>query len=85
MTHDTKDCYELKQRAKRVKANPNQAKKGKIAYRELNAFVNAKVTAALKKAQKERIEKKTKKVTINAFDQFCSLKVDSESEESNHE
>eukprot|EP00957_Ditylum_brightwellii_P021645 1632352-Ditylum_brightwellii.AAC.1 len=85
MTHDTKDCYELKQCAKHAKTNPNQAKKGKIAYKDLNAFVNAKVTAVLKKAQKKRIEKKTKKVTINAFDQFCSLKVDSKSKESNHE
>eukprot|EP00957_Ditylum_brightwellii_P188171 14325303-Ditylum_brightwellii.AAC.1 len=45
MIHNTKDCYELKQRAKRAKANPNQAKKGKIAYKDLNAFVNSKVTA----------------------------------------
>eukprot|EP00957_Ditylum_brightwellii_P127360 9711202-Ditylum_brightwellii.AAC.1 len=42
--------------------------------------------AALKKAQKERIEKKTKKVTINPFDKFRSLNVDSSSqEESDHE
>eukprot|EP00957_Ditylum_brightwellii_P114885 8761132-Ditylum_brightwellii.AAC.1 len=61
MTHDMKDCYEMKRRAKRAKANPNQAEKGKIAYKDLNAFVNAKVTAALKKAQKKWIEKKTKK------------------------
>eukprot|EP00957_Ditylum_brightwellii_P128703 9818927-Ditylum_brightwellii.AAC.1 len=61
MTHNTKDCYELKQCDKRAKANPNQAEKGKIAYKDLNAFINAKVTAALKKAQKERIKKKTKK------------------------
>eukprot|EP00957_Ditylum_brightwellii_P023067 1739846-Ditylum_brightwellii.AAC.1 len=41
--------------------------------------------AALKKAQKERIEKKTKRVTINAFDKFCSLNIDiSSEEESNH-
>eukprot|EP00957_Ditylum_brightwellii_P021915 1652918-Ditylum_brightwellii.AAC.1 len=72
-----KDCYKMKQRAKRAKANPNQAEKGKIAYKDLNAFVNAKVTAALKKAQKERVEKKTKKVTINTFDKFHSLNVDS--------
>eukprot|EP00957_Ditylum_brightwellii_P132482 10102939-Ditylum_brightwellii.AAC.1 len=76
----------MKQRAKRAKANPNQAEKGKIAYKDLNAFVNAKVTAALKKAQKECLEKSTKKVTINAFDKFCSLNVDSSSEEeSDHE
>eukprot|EP00957_Ditylum_brightwellii_P181903 13858319-Ditylum_brightwellii.AAC.1 len=86
MTHHTKDCYETKQHAKCAKSNPNQAKKGKIAYKDLNAFVNAKVTAVLKKAQKERIKKKTKKVAINAFDKFCSLNVDSNSEEeSDHE
>eukprot|EP00957_Ditylum_brightwellii_P192278 14637037-Ditylum_brightwellii.AAC.1 len=61
MTHNTKDCYELKRHAKRAKVNPYQTKKGKIAYKDLNAFVNTKVMAALKKAQKERIEKKTKK------------------------
>eukprot|EP00957_Ditylum_brightwellii_P092907 7073617-Ditylum_brightwellii.AAC.1 len=60
-THNTKDCFELNRRAKHAKANPNQFKKGKIAYKDLNAFVNAKVTAALKKAQKEKKEKKTKK------------------------
>eukprot|EP00957_Ditylum_brightwellii_P144052 10976390-Ditylum_brightwellii.AAC.1 len=61
MTHHMKDCFEMKQHAKRTKANMNQAKKGKIAYKDLSAFVNAKVTASLKKAQKERIEKKPKK------------------------
>eukprot|EP00957_Ditylum_brightwellii_P189167 14399317-Ditylum_brightwellii.AAC.1 len=61
MTHHTKDCFKMKQRAKCAKANPNQAEKEKIVYKDLNAFVNAKVTAALKKAQKECIEKKTKK------------------------
>eukprot|EP00957_Ditylum_brightwellii_P122282 9325041-Ditylum_brightwellii.AAC.1 len=80
-THNTKDCFELTQRTKRVKANPNQFEKGKIAYKDLNAFVNTKVTAALKKAQKEKKEKKTKKVTINAFDKFRSLKVNNSSEE----
>eukprot|EP00957_Ditylum_brightwellii_P024822 1876335-Ditylum_brightwellii.AAC.1 len=72
----------MKQRAKRAKANPEE---GKIAYKDLNVFVNAKVTAALKKAQKGRTEKKAKKMTINAFDKFCSLNVDSSShKESNH-
>eukprot|EP00957_Ditylum_brightwellii_P138770 10577941-Ditylum_brightwellii.AAC.1 len=73
----------MKRRAKRAKANLEE---GKIAYKDLNASVNAKVMAALKKAQKERIEKKAKKVTFNAFDKFCSLNVDSSSnKESNHE
>eukprot|EP00957_Ditylum_brightwellii_P180371 13740310-Ditylum_brightwellii.AAC.1 len=76
-----KDCNEMKRRAKHVKANQNQAEKGKIAYKDLNAFVNTKVTEALKKAQKERIKKKAKEVTVNTFDKFCSLNVDSSSEE----
>eukprot|EP00957_Ditylum_brightwellii_P039193 2964313-Ditylum_brightwellii.AAC.1 len=72
----------MKQRAKHMKANPE---KEKNAYKNLNTFVNAKVTAALKKAQKERIKKKAKEVTINAFDKFRSLNVDSSSkEESDH-
>eukprot|EP00957_Ditylum_brightwellii_P048405 3673729-Ditylum_brightwellii.AAC.1 len=72
----------MKQCAKRAKANPE---KEKITYKDLNAFVNAKVMAALKKAQKERNEKRAKKVTINAFDKFCSLNVDSSrKEESDH-
>jgi hypothetical protein len=73
----------MKRGAKRAKANPED---GKIVYKDLNAFVNAKVTAALKKAQKERTEKKEKKVTINAFDKFHSLNMDSSSDkESDHE
>eukprot|EP00957_Ditylum_brightwellii_P128216 9779004-Ditylum_brightwellii.AAC.1 len=70
----------MKQRAKRAKTNPEE---GKIAYKGLNAFVNAKVMAALKKAQKERSKKKAKKVTVNAFDKFRSLNVDSSSDEEN--
>eukprot|EP00957_Ditylum_brightwellii_P148489 11305682-Ditylum_brightwellii.AAC.1 len=86
MTHNTKDCFELNRRAKCTKANPNQVDKRQMSYKDLNAFINAKVTAALKKAQKEKKEKKTKKVTINAFDKFRFLNVDSSSEEeSNHE
>eukprot|EP00957_Ditylum_brightwellii_P084107 6394058-Ditylum_brightwellii.AAC.1 len=84
-THNTKDCFELNQRAKRAKTNPNQYDKGQMAYKDLNAFINAKVTAVLKKAQKEKKEKKTKKATMNAFDKFCSLNIDSSSkEESDH-
>eukprot|EP00957_Ditylum_brightwellii_P194867 14844729-Ditylum_brightwellii.AAC.1 len=83
-THNTKDCFELNRRAKHKKANPSHFKKGKVAYKNLNAFVNAKVTEALKIAKKEQKEKKAKKVTINTFDQFRSLKVVSSSKESNH-
>eukprot|EP00957_Ditylum_brightwellii_P080726 6139222-Ditylum_brightwellii.AAC.1 len=82
-THNTKDCFKLNQRAKRAKTNPSHSKKGHVAYKDLNAFVNAKVIEALKKAKKE--EKKVKKVTINAFDKVCSLNVDSNSKESDHE
>eukprot|EP00957_Ditylum_brightwellii_P011229 849944-Ditylum_brightwellii.AAC.1 len=57
-THNTKDCFELNQRAKRVKSNPSNSKKGYVAYKDLNAFVNAKVTAALKKAKKEQKQAK---------------------------
>eukprot|EP00957_Ditylum_brightwellii_P071724 5452017-Ditylum_brightwellii.AAC.2 len=56
----------------------------KVSYKDLNAFVNAKVNAALNKAKKNQ-KKGSKKVTINAFDKFRNLKVDSNNEESNHE
>eukprot|EP00957_Ditylum_brightwellii_P017925 1350476-Ditylum_brightwellii.AAC.1 len=82
-THNTKDCYELNQRTKRAKTNRSHSKKGHVAYKDLNAFVNAKVTETLKKAKKK--QKKAKKITINAFDKFCSLNVDSSSKESDHE
>eukprot|EP00957_Ditylum_brightwellii_P167965 12785761-Ditylum_brightwellii.AAC.1 len=56
----------------------------KVTYKDLNAFVNAKVTAALNKAKKNQ-KKKEKKLTINAFDNFRNLKVDNSSnEESDH-
>eukprot|EP00957_Ditylum_brightwellii_P131779 10049652-Ditylum_brightwellii.AAC.1 len=84
-THNTKDFFELNQRAKRAKANPSHPEKGKMAYKDLNAFVNTKVTAVLKKAKKEQKEKKSKKTAIDAFDEFHSLKVDSSCKESNHE
>eukprot|EP00957_Ditylum_brightwellii_P208395 15357228-Ditylum_brightwellii.AAC.1 len=72
----------MKRHAKHAKANPEE---GKIAYKDLYAFVNAKVTEVLKKAQKERSKKKAIKVTINVFDMFRSLNVDSSSDkESDH-
>eukprot|EP00957_Ditylum_brightwellii_P200903 15314533-Ditylum_brightwellii.AAC.1 len=60
-THTTKDCFELNQRAKHAKANLSHFEKGKVAYKDLNAFVNAKITDALKKAKKKQKEKKAKK------------------------
>eukprot|EP00957_Ditylum_brightwellii_P162554 12378708-Ditylum_brightwellii.AAC.1 len=60
-THNKNDCFELNQLAKRVKANPSHFEKGKVAYKDLTAFINTKVTEALKKAKKEQKEKKAKK------------------------
>eukprot|EP00957_Ditylum_brightwellii_P207327 15352486-Ditylum_brightwellii.AAC.1 len=66
-------------------ADTNCGGADKLTYKDLNTFVNAKVTAALNKAKKNQ-KKKEKKVTINAFDNFRNLKVDDSSdEESNHE
>eukprot|EP00957_Ditylum_brightwellii_P057108 4327769-Ditylum_brightwellii.AAC.1 len=41
-THNTEDCFELKQRAKRAKTNTTQNEADKVTYKDLNAFVNAK-------------------------------------------
>eukprot|EP00957_Ditylum_brightwellii_P096421 7343151-Ditylum_brightwellii.AAC.1 len=82
--HSTKDCFELKRRAKRAKADTNRGGADKVTYKDLNVFANAKVTAALNKAKKTK-RKRGKKVTIKAFDNFRNLKVDdSSNEESNH-
>eukprot|EP00957_Ditylum_brightwellii_P134235 10233700-Ditylum_brightwellii.AAC.1 len=59
-THSTKDCFELKQCAKRAKADPNCGGADKVSYKDLNAFVNAKVTAALSKAKKNQKKKEKK-------------------------
>eukprot|EP00957_Ditylum_brightwellii_P159511 12142183-Ditylum_brightwellii.AAC.1 len=56
-THSTKDCFELKQRAKRAKADTNRGGVDKVTYKDLNIFVNAKVTAALNKAKKNQKKK----------------------------
>eukprot|EP00957_Ditylum_brightwellii_P029423 2224110-Ditylum_brightwellii.AAC.1 len=85
MTHDMKDCYELNQCKKCAKPNTSHNGSDKVTYKDLNAFVNAKVTAALKKAKSQNKRKEAKKVIINAFDKFCNLKVDSSNEESNPE
>eukprot|EP00957_Ditylum_brightwellii_P205462 15344002-Ditylum_brightwellii.AAC.1 len=70
-THSTKYCFELKQRAKRAKADTNRGKADKVTYKDLNTFDNNKVTAALSKAKKNQ-KKKEKKVD------------NSRNEESNH-
>eukprot|EP00957_Ditylum_brightwellii_P161352 12286025-Ditylum_brightwellii.AAC.1 len=56
----------------------------KVTYKDLNAFVNAKVTAALNNSKNQK--KKEKKLTINVFNKFRNLKVeDSSKEESAHD
>eukprot|EP00957_Ditylum_brightwellii_P074795 5684257-Ditylum_brightwellii.AAC.1 len=42
-THNMKDCFKLNRCAKRAKSNPS-SEKGHVVYKDLNAFVNAKVT-----------------------------------------
>eukprot|EP00957_Ditylum_brightwellii_P008055 611052-Ditylum_brightwellii.AAC.1 len=41
-------------RAKCAKANTSHNKVDKVNYKDLNAFVNAKITTALKKAEKSQ-------------------------------
>eukprot|EP00957_Ditylum_brightwellii_P008064 611734-Ditylum_brightwellii.AAC.1 len=60
-THSTKDCFELKQRAKHTKASTSRNEVDKVTYKDLNAFINTKVTAALNKARKNQKKKEAKK------------------------
>eukprot|EP00957_Ditylum_brightwellii_P026747 2022933-Ditylum_brightwellii.AAC.1 len=80
-THNIKDCFELKRRAKRAKPNTSHDEVDKVSYKDLNAFVNAKVTTALNKAKNLRNQKKQKEVELNAINKFCSLNVESSNEE----
>eukprot|EP00957_Ditylum_brightwellii_P027885 2107129-Ditylum_brightwellii.AAC.1 len=41
-THDTKDCFELKQCAKHAERDTMQKDADKVSYKDLNDFVNAK-------------------------------------------
>eukprot|EP00957_Ditylum_brightwellii_P163963 12483451-Ditylum_brightwellii.AAC.1 len=59
-THNTKDCFELKQCAKRTKADTNRGRADKVTNKDLNASVNAKVIAALNKAKKNQKKKEKK-------------------------
>eukprot|EP00957_Ditylum_brightwellii_P144098 10979274-Ditylum_brightwellii.AAC.1 len=59
-THNTKDCFEVNQRAKRAKVNLSHVKIDKLAYKDLNAFINAKVTGVLKKDRKNQKKKEAK-------------------------
>eukprot|EP00957_Ditylum_brightwellii_P064303 4879731-Ditylum_brightwellii.AAC.1 len=56
-THNMKDCFELKRRAKHAKADTNCGRADKVTYKDLNAFVNAKVTTTLNKAKKNQKKK----------------------------
>eukprot|EP00957_Ditylum_brightwellii_P043338 3285091-Ditylum_brightwellii.AAC.1 len=50
-THNTRHCFELKQHAESAEANTSFNVADKMTYKDLNAFVNAKVTTALNKAK----------------------------------
>eukprot|EP00957_Ditylum_brightwellii_P101195 7712015-Ditylum_brightwellii.AAC.1 len=41
-THNTKDCFELKRRDKRAKADMTRGGANKVFYKDLNNFVNVK-------------------------------------------
>eukprot|EP00957_Ditylum_brightwellii_P038760 2929412-Ditylum_brightwellii.AAC.1 len=70
-THDTEDCFELKQRAIRAKPNTNRAEADKVSYKDLNALVNTKVTAAFNKAKKNlKKQRKEKEVKLKTFNKF---------------
>eukprot|EP00957_Ditylum_brightwellii_P179000 13634943-Ditylum_brightwellii.AAC.1 len=62
-THDTDDCFELNRRKKRAKLETSRSGKEKVSYKDLNAFVNAKVTAPLNNAKKNRRKRKMSRLT----------------------
>ena len=80
-THNTENCFELKQHAKPAKLSTNHDEADKVSYKDLNAFVNTKVTAALNKAKNIQKKRREKEVELNAFNNFCSLNVESSNEE----
>eukprot|EP00957_Ditylum_brightwellii_P184513 14053955-Ditylum_brightwellii.AAC.1 len=50
-THNTKDCFELKRRAKCAKADTTRGGADKVTYKDLNALLTPRLmTAARKKA-----------------------------------
>eukprot|EP00957_Ditylum_brightwellii_P063835 4843749-Ditylum_brightwellii.AAC.1 len=71
-THDTKDCYELNQCKKRAKLNTSRNGEDKVTYKDLNAFVNAKVTATLKKAKSNTRKKVAKKLLLTPLINFVT-------------
>eukprot|EP00957_Ditylum_brightwellii_P029220 2208586-Ditylum_brightwellii.AAC.1 len=58
-THDTEDCFELKWHVKCAKPSTNHDKADKVSYKDLNAFTNAKVTAALNTPKKSKESEET--------------------------
>eukprot|EP00957_Ditylum_brightwellii_P021325 1608324-Ditylum_brightwellii.AAC.1 len=53
-----------------------------VTYKDLNAFINAKVTTSFNKAKNNlKKQRKEKEVKLKAFDIFCSLNVESSDEE----
>eukprot|EP00957_Ditylum_brightwellii_P178839 13622034-Ditylum_brightwellii.AAC.1 len=66
-THNTKDCFELKQHAKRANADTSCDGADKITYKALNSFVNAKLTATLNKAKKNQKKKEAKRLKTAAM------------------
>eukprot|EP00957_Ditylum_brightwellii_P014887 1122965-Ditylum_brightwellii.AAC.1 len=83
-THDTEDCFELNWRTKCAKPNTNCAETDKVSYKDLNAFLNAKVATILNKAKNNlRNQKKQKEVKLNIFDKFISLNIESSDERDN--
>ena len=59
--------------------HPKKAKKQRIPYKDLNAFINTKVEQALNKRDKAKEKKKKSTVTnataVNAFEHFHNLEV----------
>eukprot|EP00957_Ditylum_brightwellii_P169782 12922745-Ditylum_brightwellii.AAC.1 len=81
-THDIENCFELKRCAKHTMPNMSHTNADKVSYKDINAFVDAKVTAAFNKAKKNlKKQRKEKEVKLNAFDKFHVLNVESSNEE----
>eukprot|EP00957_Ditylum_brightwellii_P171114 13026018-Ditylum_brightwellii.AAC.1 len=78
-THDTDNCFEINRHKKCTKSETSRSGKDKVSYKDLNAFVSAKVLATLNKAKKK--QKKEKEVEINAFNKFRFLNVESSNKE----
>ena len=87
-THGTAECFELNRRKKRAKEfatvqRHEREEKTRIPYKELNAFINAKVDQALQKRSKAKKAKKASNpdIAINAFEHFRDLEVVNSDEE----